>query len=268
MLSLSSTGSVIAHLATARNVTVEAYTLHGAVLKALEEAAQSGAAVSVELEKSPFDDAKGSLARENARLAAELSASGAKATLVDPLHAKKILIDGTIYLDEKNWHMDDIVLRGDCRDDASIATNKADALAQEARLLSNGRAADGVIVESETFGAANATYGALRALGETGAAPRLLVSERVLHGNRRERAVLSDLVRAGVRVRACKDSAKLAVAGDRAWLGSANATIADGKYSMPDWGVRTANAAIVRTVRSRLESEWAEAKELKPELAA
>jgi hypothetical protein len=266
MLRLSTTDDVIASLEAARNVAVEAYTIHGPVLKALEGAARRGATVCVELEKAPFDDAKGSLARENARVAAELRAAGAQATLADPIHAKRMSIDGAIYLDEKNWHLGDIVLRGDAVDAASIAMTKDEALAQEARLLSQGRAGDGIIVESESFGAGNAAYRVLRALGRDGAAPRLLVSERDLRGNGRERAILSDLTRCGVHVRLCKDSSKLAVCGDRAWLGSANATYADGKYSMPDWGVRTDDAAIVGTVRAHLEGEWATAKELKPEL--
>ncbi|MGA7249541.1 MAG: hypothetical protein WBW89_17485, partial [Candidatus Cybelea sp.] len=66
-----------------------------------------------------------------------------------------------------------------------------------------------------------------------------------------------------VRVRICGDSAKLAVSGNRAWLGSANATYADGRWAMPDWGLCTGDAASARTVRQRLVREWAGAREFK-----
>lgn len=261
MLELSSTDAAIASIESAKQVLVEAYTLHGPVLRALEDAARRGARVDVELERAPFDDTKRHLAVENARIAAELRRAGANARLEDPIHAKTISVDGTLFLDEKNWHEDDIVLRDD--DAASIPVTKRDALDREARLLYPARGCDGVIVESESFGTGNVTYLALKALGLAGAAPRLLVSERDLRGSSRERAALEQLVRDGVRVRTCKDSAKLAVAGNRAWLGSANATYAEGKWAMPDWGLCTDDAAIARTVRQRLEREWAAAREFK-----
>ncbi|MFZ0031162.1 MAG: hypothetical protein WAK84_04745 [Candidatus Cybelea sp.] len=252
---------MIASIESAKQVLVAAYTLHGPVLRALEDAARRGARVDVELERAPFDDAKRHLAVENGRIAAELRRAGADARLEDPIHAKTISVDGALFLDEKNWHEDDIVLRAD--DAASIPMTKREALDQEARLLYHARSSDGVVVESESFGAGNVTYSALKALGLAGAAPRLLVSERDLRGSSRERATLELLVRDGVRVRICKDSAKLAVAGNRAWLGSANATFADGKWAMPDWGLCTDDAEIARTVRQRLESEWAGAREFK-----
>ncbi|MGB8907291.1 MAG: hypothetical protein WCC84_00945 [Candidatus Cybelea sp.] len=261
MLELSSTDAVVASIESAKRVLVEAYTLHGPVLRALEDAARRGARVDVELERAPFDDAKRHLAAENMRIVAELRRAGADARLEDPIHAKTISVDGTLFLDEKNWHEDDIVLRDD--DAASIPMTKREALDQEAQLLCRARGCDGVVVESESFGAGNATYKALKALGLAGAAPRLLVSERDLRGSSRERAALEQLVRDGVRVRVCKDSAKLAVAGNRAWLGSANATYADGKWAMPDWGLCTDDAKIASTVRQRLEREWAVAREFK-----
>jgi phosphatidylserine/phosphatidylglycerophosphate/cardiolipin synthase-like enzyme len=261
MLELSSTDAAIASIESAKLVLVEAYTLHGPVLRALEDAARRGARVQVELERVPFDDAQRHLGRENARIAAELRRAGADARLDDPIHAKTISVDGTLFLDEKNWHEDDIVLRAD--DPASIPMTKREALDREAELLCHARACDGVVVESESFGSGNATYRALKALGLAGAAPRLLVSERDLRGSPRERAALSELTRDGVRVRICGDSAKLAVSGNRAWLGSANATYADGRWAMPDWGLCTGDAAIARTVRQRLEREWAGAREFK-----
>lgn len=65
-------------------------------------------------------------------------------------------------------------------------------------------------------------------------------------------------------MRVCLDSEKLAVAGDRAWLGSANATVAAGKWNAIDWGLRTADGRIASAVRSRLEAEWSAARDFEP----
>jgi hypothetical protein len=264
MLQLSSTGAMLAAMGRAKEITLEAYTLPRPVLDALEAAARRGARVAVELEGKPHDDRADRLRNENARLVTELRASGVEAELAAGIHAKECRVDGSLYLDEKNWRGGDIVLRDDdAADAASIPMNKRDALAQEAQLLDRARSSGAVIVESENFGAANSVYDALKALGLAGAAPRLLVNERVLSGNHRERSILEHLVRDGIRIRVCKDSSKLAVAGDRAWLGSANATITFGKDDMSDWGLCTGSEAIVGAVRSRLESQWAAARDFR-----
>ncbi len=263
MLQLSSLQNAISSVERGNDVAVAAYTLHGPLLQALEEAARHGAHVVVELESHPYGRAKHGLARENVRLAKELRAAGADARLRPGVHAKTLSVDGALYLDEKNWHSRDVILReDDAAEAAAIPRSKHDALAAEAGMLAHSRSSDGPIVETESFGTGNATYFALQALGQSGAAPRLLVSKDDLRGNARERAVLERLAARGVRVRICADSEKLAVAGDRAWLGSANATYSDGNFAMSDWGVCTANAAIVETVRTRLENEWRNAKEL------
>ncbi|MBV9232629.1 MAG: hypothetical protein JO030_01190, partial [Candidatus Eremiobacteraeota bacterium] len=67
----------------------------------------------------------------------------------------------------------------------------------------------------------------------------------------------------GARVRVCSDSEKIAVCGDEAWIGSANATAAFGESDIPDWGVRTADGAIVAAAKARLESQWSAARELR-----
>lgn len=261
MLQLSSLDDAVGRIATATSISVQAYTLHGPVLGALEAAARRGACVVVELERSPYHDRQGHLAAENARIARELHAAGAEAKLAGRIHAKTMVVDGVLYLDEKNWRRGDIVLRENDRAEANaIAMTKRDALAREASLLSSAAAPDDTIVESESFGFGNATYASLKALSLAGGRPRLLVSDRDLRGNRRERVALEHLVRDGVQVRVCKDSEKLAVCAGGAWLGSANATYADGRFAMPDWGLCTKNAAIVSAVRARLESQWATAK--------
>jgi hypothetical protein len=264
MLALRSIGDVLGTLERARHVKVQAYTLHGPVLHAVEAAARRGADVSVELEGRPLDSSGGHLAAENRRLARELRAAGAAVTLGHPLHAKAITADGTLYLDEKNWAKSDLVLR---EDDPvavkAIPTDKRDALALEAALLGNAHRGDDAIVESESFGSSNVVEAALARLARSGAVPRLLVAQRELRSDPCERAVLERLVGDGVRVAICADSAKLAVAGGRAWLGSANATSPYGRGAMTDWGVDTSDDAIVHAVRDRLEKQWAAARPFK-----
>src|ERR1700733_12212581 len=177
MLALTTTAAVIGSLASAKNVEVAAYTLGGPVLRALEGAAERGARVTVRLEEDPYGDRRSGLGKLNARIAAQLRRAGADAALVDPIHAKTISIDGTLYLDEKNWRADDLVLReDDPREAAAIPMRKSEALAQEARLLAGAQSSDGVIAESESFGAGNDVYAALQRLGRAGVAPRLLVN--------------------------------------------------------------------------------------------
>ena len=250
-------------LDAAEEIRVEAYTLHGPVLHAVEAAARRGATVSVALEGRPYSDSPGRLTAENQRLARELRAAGAAVSLGHPLHAKAIVADGTLYLDEKNWDIGDLVLRDDDAADArSIPTNKRDALDQEAALLKGARACDGTIVESESFGSYNTVFKNLKDLAASGAAPRLLVSERQLRHNTAEQSALEELVSVGVDVRVCRDSEKLAVAGNRAWLGSANATSPFGRGAMTDWGLQTNDATIVAAVRNRLEETWTTARPL------
>lgn len=268
MLQLSSTQQLLAALSHAREIDAEAYTLHGPVLHALEGAARRGAHVVVRLEGHPYGDPNGSLARENGRLVAQLRGAGADAQLRHPLHAKAIAVDSLLYLDDRNWSPRDLVLRDDdLADGASIPAIKHEALAAEAELLRGARAADGIVVESESFGCCNAVYSALAELGRAGASPRLLICANELHNNGRERKTLDHLACDGVRIRICKDSDKLAVAGDRAWCGSANATVAFGESDMPDWGVCTREHAIVNAVRERIETQWAKARDFKSDPA-
>jgi phosphatidylserine/phosphatidylglycerophosphate/cardiolipin synthase-like enzyme len=266
VVELSSTRDVLAGLARANEIEAHAYTLHGDTLHALEDAARRGAHVVVELEGNPYNNPH--LARENQRVVNELRSAGVDARLGDPVHAKTIVADGTLYLDDKNFGPHDLVL---CADDAtdvrSIATVKHEALAAEAQLLRGASAADDIIVESESFGCCNAVFSALARAAGMGASPRLLVCKREASGNARERGLLQQLTRDGVRVRICDDSEKLAAAGDGAWIGSANATVAFDRADLPDWGLRTNDPSIVHAVRARVEAVWSSARDFKSQKA-
>ena len=233
------------------------------MLNALEAAGDRGACVSVRLAAAPWGNAKDGLARLNARMIAELRAHHADAHLQDAVHAKELRVDDSFFFDERNWRPDDLVIRAAPSEARAIPANKHDALAAEARLLGASVAADDVIVESESFGSKNAVYDALKALALAKRSPRLLVNRRVLTGNARERSLLETLARDGVRVRVCTDSSKLAATGRGAWLGSANASPTFADDDITDWGIATADRAIVGAVRNRLESDWTGAKELR-----
>ncbi|MBV8198732.1 MAG: hypothetical protein JO263_11390 [Candidatus Eremiobacteraeota bacterium] len=263
MLTLSATDAIVSGLTHATKIEAQAYTLHGPVLRALEAAARRGAHVVVELERSPFDNSH--LAAENERVVEEMRAAGADARLADPVHAKWVVEDGVAYLDDKNFGAHDLILRADSVTDlASIPMVKHLALEAEGRLLKAARPGEDVIVESESFGCCNAVYSALDAIARRGVSPRLVVCERELRGNARERQVLGRLVHDGVRVRVCGNSEKLAAVGDAAWMGSANATVAFGKSDLPDWGFATYDVTIAPAVRARLQSVWATARDFEP----
>jgi len=270
MLSLSSSAAAAEALRGARSATLVAYTLRrGALFDALEAAAGAGARVAVQLEGAPFGDADGSFARANAATVAELRRAGVDARLSAsgdaPIHAKELQVDGALYLDDRNWGAGDVVVRDDDPADPSIATRKRAALASEAAMLrGTADAADAPIVESESFGCCNAVFSAVDALAKRGLAPRVLVCDRELRGNARERAMLDRLAAGGAQVRVTAATDKLALAGGNAWIGSANATAAIALPDTIDWGTCTRDAAIVAAVRERLERNWDGARPLQP----
>ncbi len=213
----------------------------------------------------------------------ELVRDGADARLVDddgtaPVHAKAALVDGRLYLDDVNFARDEesTIVRDDARPDAralrdaiagrfdsprrDFALRKSDALALEAGVLGAVHHRSDVVVESESVGSGNAVYSALERLGRAGCAPRLLVSREALCA--KERALLARLRTNGVCVRICTSNEKFAVAGSRAWVGSANATSAFLTPDQLDWGARTAKRAVVDELRAHFESRWRAAREL------
>jgi hypothetical protein len=267
MLSLSSTSEAAAALHGAYAVSLVAYTLRrGWMFDALEAAARDGAHVSVRLEGAPYGDANGSFAKANRATAAALKSAGVDALLADPadgmIHAKVLDVDGSRYLDDRNWGADDLVLRDDDPADAVIATHKRQALTSEAGLLRAAQPGDDIAVESESFGCCNAVYSALDDAAKCGFQPRVLVCARELRGNTREAAMLQRLARDGAQVRVTSGTDKLALDATHAWLGSANATAAIATPDTIDWSARSDDPRIVAAVRGRFESNWSHAKRL------
>lgn len=289
MLTLSSTAELLARLEGARDVVLTAYTLPaGRVLDGLTAAAQAGAQVRVRLEGYIYKD-DGSVTAANTAAIAKLRAAGADAQLVHQqqdapdamLHCKVALVDGTLFLDDRNWPDDgaDTIVRDDFSRDAQIVRDavadaedaptpffvvaKREVLASEARLLHEARGGDDVIVESESFGANNRVYSAIDALGCEGAHVRLLVSARDMRGNANEQGALKKLAGDGVDVRVVDADEKLAVVnGTRGWIGSANATVAFDHPDQLDWGARTDAPSILAHLRQTFDERWQSAQPL------
>jgi hypothetical protein len=283
MMTLSSTAALVCAFANARDVSLIAYTLPvGRVLDGLTAAAKAGAHVCVRLEGYIYKDDGGVTAANTAAIA-QLRAAGADAALVHPdqhapdamLHCKAALVDGKLFLDDRNWPDDgaDTIVCDDFARDAAIvhdavggredaptpffAVAKREALASEARLLNEAHDGDDVIVESESFGANNRVYNSLDALGRAGAHVRLLVSARDMRGNPNERGALEKLSADGVNVRVVDADEKLAVVnGSRGWLGSANATAAFDHPDQLDWGARTDAPSILAHLRQTFDARW------------
>jgi phosphatidylserine/phosphatidylglycerophosphate/cardiolipin synthase-like enzyme len=283
MIQTATASDVLSAIARSRATLVSAYVLRpGKLLDALEAAARRGAHVTVRLEGRPYAGGdcaqQAQLAAENGAAVAQLRDAGADAAMVDTqdsngpaLHLKAAVCDGVAYLDDRNWPGDgqDTIVRDDfSRDVAAIEgallhryarpskwfwTTKAQALRGEMRLLYGAQHAKRVDVESESFGPGSGTYGALKALAAAGVQCRLLVSQRDV--NAKTQAVLEDLQRLGVQVRAGDFDEKMAVVdGARAWTGSANATHPNG--DQVDWGLRTDSPDVVQALESRFEAHW------------
>jgi phosphatidylserine/phosphatidylglycerophosphate/cardiolipin synthase-like enzyme len=276
MILLSSVAKVEAALADAREVTLGAYILHpGGLMNALEDAARRGVRLRVRVEAKPYRNDGG--AKANLTAVARLRALGVDAVAVDGLHFKGAVVDDRLYLDDRNWadRGSDTVVRDDDRRDvtaardairgsavrstARLAVQKGDALEMEDRVLRGARGGGAVEVATETLSFSPQVYATLAHLAKSGRHVRLLVNARELAGNTHEANALHDLARDGVDVRSCASTEKLAVAGNHAWVGSANAT-----YGVPaqrDWGVRTDSTAIMRHLRHSFAENWKKAKE-------
>jgi hypothetical protein len=70
-----------------------------------------------------------------------------------------------------------------------------------------------------------------------------------------EAGAIRRLREAGVDVRVSAGTEKLCVAGERGWVGSANATYAG--FPMRDWGLQTRDPTLLAALEARFESNWA-----------
>ncbi|MFY9781747.1 MAG: phospholipase D-like domain-containing protein [Candidatus Baltobacteraceae bacterium] len=279
---LSDSSALLQALASARSVRFSAYLLRqGRFLDALEEAAARGADVRVTLQGAPYggDPAeRARLAQLNAGAAEALRARGARVHLTseqEPMvHLKAAVVDGTAYLDDRNWSDrggDTIVatsvaadvsavasaLDGVARSSEALATEKDRALSLESHLIHQARGP--VDCESESF-SGSSVYSALKERALAGGEVRLLVTRRDLeHGrNAFEVQALERLAQAGVEIRVGQADDKLCLASGEAWVGSANAS--GGRPRTLDWGLRSRDATLAGASRERFEANWRTAK--------
>lgn len=277
MIALSSVDRVARAVDRAREVTVGAYLLHpGRLLDALRSAARRGVRLHVRVEARPYHDA--GAATFNAHAVAGLVALGADAKVVDGLHLKGAVVDGRLYLDDRNWadRGGDTVVRDDdprdvrlardaidglpVRSSARLAIDKTDALDVEDRVLRGARAGEVIDVQSETLSFGPQVYATLAHLTHAGRRVRLLVNRRALARNPRERTALTDLAADGVAVRVTNSTEKFAIVGREAWVGSANAT-----YGVPtqrDWGLRSDSRPLRAHLRAAFAQRWTASKPL------
>jgi phosphatidylserine/phosphatidylglycerophosphate/cardiolipin synthase-like enzyme len=279
---LSDARALLGALASARSVRFSAYILRpGRFLEALEAAAGRGAEVRVTLQGTPYgrnQPEQARLAQLNAQVAAELRVQGARVHLTSKqepaAHLKAAVVDGTAYLDDRNWtgrDGDTIVatsaaadvravgsaLDGVARSSDGLATEKDRALSLEAHLIYEARGP--VDCESESF-SGSSVYGALKQRALAGAEVRLLVARRDLAGGRNayELGALERLAAAGVEIRVGAADDKICVTSGTAWVGSANAS--GGAPRTLDWGLTSGDGSLVRGLRKRFEANWDEAK--------
>jgi hypothetical protein len=281
MIVLTDAREFIRSVAGARRVALSAYHLtpDGPVRAALIDAAKRGADVGIRLEANPFGAGGDRQGRENAATVAAVNAAGGHAELVGgpghtPWHMKAALVDGVAFLDDRNWAADgrETMLRDTDADDVAVVrealagtpahdghlrTTKHDAIALESEVI---RAAGGapVSVETESFGL-GAIYAGLLHRAQAHEPTRLLVSglELAEPASDREARALARLAAAGVAVRAVGNDEKIALAGSGAWVGSANATYANGPPGEQiDWGLATRVPALVDGLRAAFERNW------------
>jgi phosphatidylserine/phosphatidylglycerophosphate/cardiolipin synthase-like enzyme len=263
-------GDTLAAIAGAQTITLSAYTLSpgGKMSAALLAAAARGARVSVALDGSAF----GAAARSNAKTVAEFESHGVRVHLTEqPLHLKAAVIDGAVYLSDRNWssgHGREVVIRDPYPGDRLLVERaifgqggsndhlwlrKADALAAEARLVAQ-RASHDVFVESESFGSGTPLFDILLARAREHDSVHLIVAAFEYRRSAAEQRAIAELMREGVNVRVGTSGEKLALDGSNLWIGSANAT--RGLPNQIDFGFIFHDRDLAAQIRAQYEANW------------
>jgi hypothetical protein len=266
---------------TARRVTFCAYFLKpGPVERSLEDAARHGAEVHVRADGDLYGDCKAKMPASRAAIRAlqRLHADAAFVHTSDDdapgLHMKAAVCDGVAFLDDCNWSRGgDTVIRDDkpshvraicsaileraAPPAGGLCLTKASALDAERRMLQHPRCRQ-VDVQTEDIGRGEVSK-QLRELAARHVRCRVLVSERSFKSHRATHDAAVSLQKAGVDVRIAKASEKLAVAGERGWVGSANATTSNFNGADIDWSLTTNDARTVRALKRRFDARWRDA---------
>jgi phosphatidylserine/phosphatidylglycerophosphate/cardiolipin synthase-like enzyme len=255
-IGLTSIDAVVAAIEGGRNVRLDAYVIENRrLIGALEHAAAGGASVEVHLCAKPHDEDR--LGDRNRRLARELQAFGVQVTS-DPAfgrgsrHDKVAVVDGTAYFDDRNWRTDDAAILCEPSAAARPLQTKAAVLSEEARLISNGGGHD-VLVSTESLGA-GPVVDALVERARRGDRVRLIYNPA--ESTRTQASALERLRSAHVEIEQSAENHKLAIVGNVAWMGSANATCVGGPTGAGlEWG-RVVTGGVAASLAQTAENIW------------
>jgi hypothetical protein len=254
---------------SAQDVHLSAYLLdpRSSIVSHLAKASSRGATVSTTLTGSGLSNAvqqNSDMQRDDAALHITLSP--------EPLHIKALVADGQVFLNDRNWGRDSIVLQMPGEDRGAIlealagrpatvgplTLSKGAGIAREALLISTAQSS--VEFASESFSDNNQVYDALRAALARHVAVTVVVSAADAQPNpkdpkdvaraKAERHSLDVLMGAGAHVRLISATDKIAVVdGMRGFVGSTNATA--GVPDQVDWGLVSLDSDIVRALDAR-----------------
>jgi phosphatidylserine/phosphatidylglycerophosphate/cardiolipin synthase-like enzyme len=256
---------------SSKTITMSAFTLspHGKMARSLEAAALRGATVSVVLDGKAFGNAEimnGQLKSDFAHADVHVHFS------TGPLHLKAAVFDHErIYLSDRNFTSggkNEVVLADPYVADRALVERamlgvpgsndhlwlrKADALAAETQLIVTAPGPN-VDVQTESFSVGTGVYEAMIQKAHQGDRVRLLVYESQLRNNEAERRALKALAQQGVIVRVAETNEKLAIAGDRSFVASANLT--RGLPDQIDFGFYIGDPVATRIIQSQFNDNW------------
>lgn len=274
-ITLSTHDAFLSALEAAHAVSLSSYAISYDIANELEACAKRGGEVRVQLAAHPVGDADGKRAAAVARMVRQLRDSGVDASLAAPggtaPHAKAAVIDGVLWLDDRNFPRTgpDLVLRDDMPADVAAATSwmngtlvrsdriaftKNDALQQEAAMIAAAPRGE-IDISTEDIGTGPVEFALAQRLAG-GDHVRVLADLSECTTPSALNAL--DILRsAGAEVRSRRSVDKLAITGNQAWLGSANATYPGAQTAtQSDWGLVTSATATVDDLRRRFDQAW------------
>jgi phosphatidylserine/phosphatidylglycerophosphate/cardiolipin synthase-like enzyme len=262
--------AVFDEIAHAKTITICVFTLspHGKMATMLEDAARRGARVSVTFDSKAFGDAE----TMNSQVETDFQNAGVRVHMSPSfLHLKAAVFDGErIYLSDKNFATrgNELVLADPYPEDRLLVERamlgvpgsnehlwlrKADALNAEASIVKYGDTHQ-VDIQTESFGDGQPVYDAMIDRARAGDRVRLLVYSAEYRKNTREQAVVASLLRIGVQVRVADTNEKLAVNGQRSFVGSANQT--RGLPNQIDFGYYVGDPAATTQIEQHFQENW------------
>lgn len=255
-VSLASIRDLAESIRHARNVELDAYVLQNPfLLYSLEAAAHDGADVVVQL----GDPGQASQRATNYAAMRALTAAGAHVSEArgfgpEAMHAKIAIVDGTAYLDDRNFTGEEtetiVVARGHASAHDYLMT-KAAALAQEADFIKRAVGHD-VLFSTESLGP-SPVVDALIERASHGDDVRVMYDRNMSDTKCAEAVAALRAAGAHVRAAAEKQSHKMAIVGDSAWIGSANAS--PGADEQQEWGL-TVPVGVAAPLRDTYEYCW------------